>query len=188
MVLTVARLGARPGFTKISERRSESSIVTNWTARSRIGSISSAQRHKYGIARCVARSCLTSSCSTSVDVAQNGNIFFADTSSYSALSAVSRLGSRVTVLADEEDIAELRYGRALALVANASTDGSPVKLVPSHPTWPRWTGFWQRFGHRLRSPAARCFRLLWHGTSRIGGIFSAGLIALHLFLEGHSLT
>jgi hypothetical protein len=41
MVLTVARRGDRPGLTRMSERRSESSIVTNSTARYKIGSISS---------------------------------------------------------------------------------------------------------------------------------------------------
>jgi len=40
IVLTVARLGDRPGLTRMSERRSESSIVTSSAARNRIGSIS----------------------------------------------------------------------------------------------------------------------------------------------------
>ena len=61
IVLTVARLGARPGFTRISERRSESSMVISSTARCRIGSISSAQRHRNGMARAVPMSCLISS-------------------------------------------------------------------------------------------------------------------------------
>jgi hypothetical protein len=81
IVPTVARRGARPGFTSTNERRSLSSIVTNSTARLRIGSISSAQRQRYGIAFGVASSCFTSSCATAVDVAQNGNMWLAETSS-----------------------------------------------------------------------------------------------------------
>ena len=42
MVVTVARFGARPGLTRISERRSESSIVISSAARCSIGSMSSA--------------------------------------------------------------------------------------------------------------------------------------------------
>jgi hypothetical protein len=40
MVLTVARRGDNPGLTRMSERRSESSIVTNSAARNRVGSMS----------------------------------------------------------------------------------------------------------------------------------------------------
>jgi hypothetical protein len=97
MVDTEARLGASPGLTRITERRSESSIVTNSTALCRIGSMSSSQRQRNGTARLVAISCLISSLATSELLAQNGNMFLAASSSYSAFSAASRLGSRCTL-------------------------------------------------------------------------------------------
>jgi hypothetical protein len=75
--VTVARLGARPGLTRTSERRSESSIVINSTALVQnwfdVLLAAPQERHR---AR-VAISCLISSLATSADVAQNGNMFFA---------------------------------------------------------------------------------------------------------------
>ena len=81
IVLTVARRGDRPGLTRISERRSESSMVTSCAARSRIGAMSWSYDQRCGTARFEAMSCLTSSCATSVEVAQNGNMLRANRSS-----------------------------------------------------------------------------------------------------------
>ena len=78
MVETVARLGARPGLTSTSERRSESSIVINSTAWFKIGSMSSSQRQTYGTAFLPAINCLISSLVSSVDCAQKGNMLLAE--------------------------------------------------------------------------------------------------------------
>src|SRR6516165_10172473 len=73
-------------------------MVMSSTARCRMGSMSSAQLHRNGIARVVPMSCLISSCATSVEVAQNGNMFLCATSAYRDFRAASRSSTRRAAL------------------------------------------------------------------------------------------
>ncbi len=76
MVETEARLGARPGLTRISERRSEDLVLMSSAERCSSGSMSVRYFQRNGIALRVSRSWLSSSFLFVLSIAQNGAMWW----------------------------------------------------------------------------------------------------------------
>src|SRR5690348_6802969 len=111
IVVTVARRGARPGLTRISERRSDSTVVTSFAALTSVGSITSLYDQRNGTARGAApMRRFTSSCPPEL-TAQNGNMCLRSISSCSASRAAVRSAVGRTVLMMISGAGRLFYGR-----------------------------------------------------------------------------